>query len=101
MLDFGWSGIAPLPPALAPPREAQASDGEPRSVESNARGEFDTGGSALSFDSTRAVLMLVERSAQNFRKVVELVEDARAAAAMTGATLPNPAADGANVDTYA
>jgi hypothetical protein len=74
-------------------------------VEPSSSGSFDTGEPALTFDSTSAVLLLVERSARNFKEVVELLDDVPAAAQVTGASVSSAPEAGAaaeeHVDEYA
>ena len=83
-------GVAPYVAAVAPPRLTQAT--QPRVVESTARGTLETSDHRPAYDSSTAVLQLVQGSAQQF---TEMLQAAEQVVANAGAGPGSPQKDGA------
>lgn len=101
MFGLGTLGglVAPtgLPP---PPPTALPATQDHRVVEAAPEDSLQADSSALSYNSSRAVLQLVQRSAEDFAVLVETGTPPESAAALTGSPAPAPSA-GNVLDEYA
>lgn len=95
---FGTPGVPTgAPPAVSPP----AATIEPRAVEDSQQSELREDSDTLSYSSSRAVLQLVQRSAEDFAALLDAGQAPGAAAAMTGTPDTGLGRTGAVVDKYA
>ncbi len=89
--------VVPLATAATPTRLPQVT--QPRIVESSARGSLETENRRPAYDSSKAVLELVQHSAQQFKQILrEAEKPAEQSTAEAAATNPET---GEHVDVMA
>lgn len=93
----------PMVPAGAPPPAVAATPAtvEPRAIEGSEHAALRDDGRAMSYSPSRALLQLVESSAEDFAELLMAGQDPAVAAAMTGTPDTALGQTGTVVDKYA
>ena len=102
MIGLDALGTPAAPNGVPPPALVMTpATIEPRAVENTEQAALHDDSDALSYNSTRAVLQLVERSAEDFAELLSAGQEPSAAAAMTGTPDTALGQAGEMVDQYA
>jgi hypothetical protein len=102
MIGLDAFGTPALPTGATPPEVfITPATVEPRAVEESEQSALHDDSGALSYNSSRAVLQLVQRSAEDFAALLDAGEAPSAAAAMTGTPDTGLGRTGELIDQYA